>query len=111
MAAAPSAAPALKCSRLGWQRAGASSHSWVRASAAHTLPRLVPCLRQAYKEEGEGDEPSTSGRDPEEEAKWAAFDSMVESWLGGSKPRVEVSASGAACCDAWLKGGGEHSLP
>lgn len=47
---------------------------------------------QAYKEEAvEGDEPSTSGRDPEEEAKWSAFDAMVESWLGGSKPKVEVS--------------------
>lgn len=47
---------------------------------------------QAYKEEAvEGEEPSTSGRDPEEEAKWSAFDAMVESWLGGSKPKVEVS--------------------
>ncbi|KAL4448813.1 hypothetical protein ABPG77_007530 [Micractinium sp. CCAP 211/92] len=30
--------------------------------------------------------------DPEEEAKWVAFDAMVESWLGGSKPRAEVAS-------------------
>ena len=47
--------------------------------------------------EGEGEgEASTSGRDPEQDSKWAAFDSMVEGWLGGSsqQPRVEVQSYG-----------------
>lgn len=47
---------------------------------------------QAYKDEGQTGQASTSGRDPEEEAKWAAFDAMVEGWLGGSQPRVEVAS-------------------
>lgn len=59
--------------------------------------------KQAYKdagdagEEGEGGgggEASTSGRGPEyEQAKWGAFDAMVESWLGGSsQPRASVAS-------------------
>lgn len=51
---------------------------------------------EAYKDAEDGvQEASTSGReaaDPEDEAKWAAFDALVESWLGGSKPRVEVAS-------------------
>lgn len=81
----------LLCTAADSVRSVPAATSWGRASAGCALPHLVPCLQQAYKDEG--DEPSTSGRDPEEEAKWAAFDSMVESWLGGSKPKVEVSAS------------------
>ncbi len=89
--------PVLSTAVQGWR--------WRRRRAQHLCCRTTPMINipfmllaplllsfcQAYKDgEGEGDEPSTSGRDPEEEAKWAAFDSMVESWLGGSRPRVEV---------------------
>ncbi|PSC71397.1 IMP dehydrogenase GMP reductase [Micractinium conductrix] len=53
--------------------------------------------RDAASEGGEAaaapGEASTSGRaSPEDEAKWTAFDSMVEGWLGGSKPRTEVAS-------------------
>ncbi|KAL4422880.1 hypothetical protein ABPG75_009077 [Micractinium tetrahymenae] len=77
-----------------------------------------PEASRAYKNAADGaEEASTSGReaglsshapqvptthpplpfrppavDPEDEAKWAAFDAMVESWLGGSKPRAEVAS-------------------
>ncbi|KAI3430584.1 hypothetical protein D9Q98_005177 [Chlorella vulgaris] len=38
-------------------------------------------------------EQEEEGRDEEQEVKWSAFDDMVESWLGGSKPRGSEVAS------------------
>lgn len=54
------------------------------------------------QQQEEQQQASTSGREPQEEAKWAAFDAMVESWLGGSRPRVEVRLEGdGGGCMQW----------
>lgn len=68
--------------------------AWMRGSragpccllprcVAHTPPVLIP---------GPPPPLPLAAADPEDEAKWAAFDALVESWLGGSKPRVEVAS-------------------
>lgn len=107
--------------------AAARSACCARACANNPISVLPIPPPQAYREdateEGPG-EASTSGRpDPEEAAKWDAFDALVESWLGGSKPRVEVRAAGAraggapgrvglcglACMASVVGGGLEHA--
>jgi hypothetical protein len=63
---------------------------------------MPPCRFQAYKDEADAADSevvqgSQAGgrRGGEDEAKWAAFDSMVESWLGGSRQqRAEVASYG-----------------
>ena len=92
---------ALWCSRAGWQGAGCAVArvrlalpAQPRAPSTLTPGRLQDYLDDAAAAAAAAEEqPSTSGREPEEDAKWSAFDAMVESWLGGSsQPRVEVAS-------------------
>ena len=94
--------PSVKLTRTARGEGKGEQPSTSALLPNHTCIPIPTCnfFSQAYKD-GEGEQPSTSGRDPEEEAKWAAFDSMVESWLGGSRPRVEVRWEG--CCGTPLR--------
>lgn len=61
-----------------------------RAGGQPAFPGLPPAAADAASLPGPQLAVCAAG--PEDEAKWAAFDAMVESWLGGSKPRAEVAS-------------------